>query len=90
MKVSRETWRQFMHPGNILNDSHRLNQITIPVCFLFGEKDRAIPPKLQHQMADMIPTAEKMVYPDEGHGVVAENPEQVMKDMVAFFNTLQS
>lgn len=90
MKVSRDTWRQFMHPGNVLDNPQNLKQIKIPVCFIFGEKDRAIPPIQQHQMADLMPTAKKVVYLDEGHGVVAENPHQVMKDMFDFFITIQT
>jgi pimeloyl-ACP methyl ester carboxylesterase len=34
MKVSRETWRQFMHPDNNLGDLRNLNQVKIPVCFI--------------------------------------------------------
>lgn len=89
MKVSRETWRQFMHPGNVLGDPRNLMQVKIPVCFIFGEKDQVISPTQQHQMADLIPTAKKVMYLDEGHAVVAESPRQVMKDMFEFFVTVQ-
>ena len=86
MKVSRETWRQYMHPGNTLGYLQKLNQVKIPVCFIFGEQDRTIPPARQHQMADRVPTAKKVVYRNEGRSVVAESPRRVMKDMFEFID----
>ena len=84
MRVSRNTWRQYLHPSNVLDDPRDLRRIRIPVRVIFGAKDRAIPPALTRRMAALIPTADKVEYPLEGHGVVAENPQRVRKDLFEF------
>jgi hypothetical protein len=48
-----------------------------------------IPPHLrQNRLAESIPNAQKIIFKDEGHGMVGEIPEKVFKTMMMFLEQL--
>ena len=88
MLVSRETWMEYLHPSNRILSLDRIRRFEVPTLVMIGNKDHSLPLDLQHQLADIIPNAHKIVFDDEGHGMVIENPEAVFKAMSSFIEQL--
>ncbi|MGV7223963.1 MAG: alpha/beta fold hydrolase [Nitrospinales bacterium] len=84
--VSQETWLQYLHPDNKIQNFNRLKDLTIPTLVIIGEKDKAIPIEFQEAIADTIPKAVKVVMNNEGHAVVIENPKRVLSEINSFLN----
>ena len=88
MLVSKETWAEYMHPGNRVQDLSRLRQLEVPTLVMIGDKDNMLPLAMQHKLAELIPNAQKIVFEGEGHGLAGENPEAVFKAMFSFLEQL--
>ncbi len=84
MLVSRETWQQYLHPSNIIHGFERLHNLRLPTLIIIGAKDKTIPIDKQISLAKIIPQARKIVFKEEGHGVVNENPDEVQKAILSF------
>ena len=82
--VSKETWLQYLHPDNKIQNLNRLKNLTTPTLVIIGEKDKAIPIEFQEDIADTIPKAVKVVMKNEGHAVVIENPKKVLFEINSF------
>ena len=61
-----------------------LPSITAPTLVLAGSRDVFTPPRVQRRMADLIPRAEIVWFPDGGHLLPAEEPEGISKAIVEF------
>ena len=53
-----------------------LSTINVPTLVVTGEKDSIVPPKIQHELARKIPSAQLEVIPNAGHAVFGENPDK--------------
>lgn len=82
--VSKETWLQYLHPDNKIQNLNRLKKLTTPALVIIGEKDKAIPIEFQEYIADTIPKAVKVMMKNEGHAVVIENPKKVLVEINSF------
>ena len=82
--VSKETWLQYLHPDNKIQNFNRLKNLTMPTLVIIGEKDKAIPIEFHENIADTIPKAVKVVMNNEGHAVVIENPKKVLSEINSF------
>jgi pimeloyl-ACP methyl ester carboxylesterase len=82
--VTKETWLEYGHPSNRIHDLDRLAQVNVPTLVMIGEKDNVLPLDVQHQIADTIPHAKKIVFEGEGHGIVGEIPGRVFEAMRSF------
>ncbi len=62
--------------------------IQAPTLVLWGAKDRLLPWRDQEAMAESIQDSVLKIYPDVGHLVLWECPEQVAEDTTAFLTAL--
>ncbi|MEM9797579.1 MAG: alpha/beta fold hydrolase BchO [Pseudomonadota bacterium] len=58
--------------------------IGVPVLLLAGERDRAVPPRISHDMAKRLPDARLHVMPDVGHLMHEEAPAEVARAVLDF------
>jgi pimeloyl-ACP methyl ester carboxylesterase len=86
--VSRHTWAEYGRNDNRIHSLDRLRQFGAPTLVMIGGKDRILPLDVQHQIAETIPNAQKVVFEDEGHGMVGEAPERVFGAMRSFLDEL--
>ena len=82
--VSKETWLQYLHPDNKINNMNRLKSLTVPTLIIIGEKDKSVPIEFQEDIADTIHKAVKVVMKNEGHAVVIEKPKKVLAEINSF------
>lgn len=80
-RVRRDYWE-----GVALTLDHRsrLGEIGAPTLILWREQDPLLPREDQERMAAEIPAATLEAYPETGHMVHWERPEQVVRDLEAF------
>ncbi len=85
LKVPARVWRDYWE-GVALTLDHRarLCEIGVPTLILWGEHDPLLPHEEQERLAVAIPNAALKTYPDTGHLVHWERPEQVVRDLEAF------
>jgi non-heme chloroperoxidase len=62
----------------------QLRDIDVPTLILWGEQDALFPREEQERLAAAIPGATLKIYPETGHAVHWERPEQVVRDLDAF------
>ena len=64
----------------------RLGEITAPTLVMHGTDDRLIPPDNGRLLAEHIPGARFILYPDAGHLFFIERAAEVNRDIRAFLN----
>jgi branched-chain amino acid transport system permease protein len=87
--VTKETWLEYGHPSNLIQSLDRLAHLDVPTLVMIGEKDNVLPLDVQHQIADTIPHAKKIVFEGEGHGIVGEIPGRVFQAMHSFLEEVK-
>jgi pimeloyl-ACP methyl ester carboxylesterase len=65
-------------------DPAALARIAVPTLILWGEEDRLLPPDQGRWLADHIPGARLIVYPDTGHLPMEERPDATARDVAAW------
>jgi non-heme chloroperoxidase len=85
LKLPTRVWRDYME-GVILTPDHasRLGEINAPTLLVWGEQDAFFPREEQERLAREIPNAKLEVYPETGHAVHWERPEEFVRDLEAF------
>ena len=87
LKLPARVWRDYME-GSVLSIDHdyvvQLREIDVPTLILWGEQDALFPREEQERLAAAIPGCTLKVYPESGHVVHWERPEQVVRDLEAF------
>jgi non-heme chloroperoxidase len=85
LKLPARVWRDYWE-GVILTPDHasRLGEIKALTLILWGEQDAFFPREEQERLARAIPDATFKAYPETGHAVHWERPEQVVRDLEAF------
>jgi pimeloyl-ACP methyl ester carboxylesterase len=83
LKLPARVWRDYFE-GVVLADAAQLREIKAPTLIMWGEHDTYPPREEQERFAREIPDATLKVYPDTGHAVHWERPEQVVRDLEAF------
>ena len=78
-------WRDYMQ-GVVLTPDHaaQLGEIDVPTLILWGKQDAMFSREEVERLARMIPDATLKVYPESGHAVHWERPEQFVRDLEAF------
>lgn len=87
LKLPARIWRDYMEGAvsSIERDYVvELREINVPTLILWGEQDALFPREEQERLAAAIPDATLKVYPESGHAVHWERPEQVVRDLEAF------
>ena len=59
-------------------------EIEVPTLILWGEQDPLFPREEQERLVGTISGATLKVYPETGHAVHWDRPEQVVRDLEAF------
>jgi len=87
LKLPARVWRDHMEQA-VLSIDHdyvvELREIDVPTLILWGEQDPLFPREEQERLAGAIPGATLKVYPETGHAVHWDRPEQVVRDLEAF------
>lgn len=77
--------RMAAHKMVFIDIYSRLPEIQIPCLVLGAAEDQAIPPPYQEAIFKELPQARLKIYPESGHFVIIEKPEEVAADLTAFF-----
>jgi non-heme chloroperoxidase len=85
LKIPARVWRDYWE-GVVLAPDHasRLREIEAPTLIIWGEKDAVFSREDPERLAGAIPGATLKVYPETGHAVHWERPEQFVRDLEAF------
>ncbi len=87
LKLPAHVWRDYLEQA-VLSIDHdyvvELREIKAPTLILWGEQDALFPREEQERLAAAISGATLKVYPETGHAVHWERPEQVVRDLEAF------
>jgi non-heme chloroperoxidase len=87
LKLPARVWRDYME-GAVLSIDHdyvvQLREINVPTLILWGEQDAMFSREEEEQLARTIPDATLKVYPETGHAVHWERPEEVVRDLEEF------
>jgi non-heme chloroperoxidase len=87
LKLPARVWRDYLEQAGLSIDHDyvvELREIKAPTLILWGEQDALFPREEQERLAAAIPDATLKVYPETGHAVHWERPEQVVRDLEAF------
>jgi pimeloyl-ACP methyl ester carboxylesterase len=66
----------------------RVDQIQLPTLLICGGNDRLTPPKFSHYLRDHLPNAQLVEFPQAGHMVMLEHPDEVTMAINEFVQTL--
>src|SRR5919202_4334054 len=87
VKLPARVWRDVME-GTVLSlgPDHevQLREMNVPTLIMCGEQDALFPREEHERLAAAIPNATLEVYPETGHDVHWERPEQVVRDLEVF------
>ena len=87
LKLPARVWRDYLE-GAVLSIDHdyvlELREIEVPTLILWGEQDPLFPREEQERLSAAIPEATLKVYPETGHAVHWDRPEQVVHDLESF------
>jgi non-heme chloroperoxidase len=85
LKIPARVWRDYWE-GVVLAPDHasRLREIEAPTLIIWSEKDAVFSREDPERLAGAIPGATLKVYPETGHAVHWERPEQFVRDLEAF------
>jgi pimeloyl-ACP methyl ester carboxylesterase len=84
LKVPAHVWRATMEGFFATDDKHRLGQIKAPTLILWGNRETIFTRHEQDLLVNTIASAELKVYPETGHALHWERPEQFVKDLEVF------
>ena len=86
LKLPARVWRDYWEGVVLTPNDHaaRLGEIDAPTLILWGEQDVVFSREDQEQLAGAIPGATLRVYPDTGHAVHWDRPEEVVGDLEEF------
>ena len=89
--AARRLFSQVMSlpPARLTEPRESLRRITVPTLVLWGEKDRALPARIAHQLQGDIPNAELVIVPDCGHFLQEEQPQLVVEHLLRFLREEQ-
>jgi non-heme chloroperoxidase len=91
LKLPARVWRDFWE-GVVLTPDHaaRLDEIAAPTLILWGEQDAVFSREDSERLAAAIPGAILKVYPETGHAVHWEHPEEFVQDLETFMKDASS
>ena len=85
LKLPARVWRDYWEGvARAPYDAARLGEIDAPTLIMWGEQDIIFSREDQEQLAGAIPGATLRVYPDTGHAVHWDRPEEVVGDLEEF------
>jgi pimeloyl-ACP methyl ester carboxylesterase len=86
-KLPAHVWRGALAGCLAVDYTPDLAKIRVPVLLLRGEQDTVFPQAAQDALATGLVRAVLQVYPETGHAIHWERPEQVAQDLKDFFTS---
>ncbi|RAK52709.1 alpha/beta fold hydrolase [Phenylobacterium deserti] len=91
VRVSEATWRAMLSAGSDVGTPEtsllrRAPQIRKPVLVANGVEDNMIPTIQSYALAQALPQARLILYPDAGHAFMFQYPQLVGRDVAAFLD----
>jgi pimeloyl-ACP methyl ester carboxylesterase len=65
----------------------RLGRIEVPTLVMHGELDRLVPPENGRLLAEKIPGAELVMFPDASHLMFTDQPERMVSTVLRFLRS---
>jgi pimeloyl-ACP methyl ester carboxylesterase len=90
LKLPARVWRGLIGGMLATEPAIGLGQSRIPTLVLWGDRDSAFPRTEQDSLVRMIGTADLQVYPETGHALHWERPDQFVRDLRAFMERTTS
>lgn len=84
LKVPAIVWQQAMDGMLAEDHASELVNITAPTLVLYGDEDAYFTAAEQEELAHLIPNSALVIYPQTGHGIHAELPRAVVRDLRRF------
>lgn len=84
MKLPARVWQAALDGLLASDGTVDLGQISPPTLVLWGEQDGVFPRSEQTALAETIPDATLKIYPETGHALHWERPQQFVDDLLAF------
>lgn len=87
LQADPRSYRRAMRSLARVDTRPRLAEIQAPTLIVTGERDTTVPPELQAELASSIPGARRVVIPDAGHAVTADQPDRFNQVLIDFFSS---
>jgi non-heme chloroperoxidase len=84
LKLPARIWKSALDGFLAVDDAADLGRITVPTLLMWGDRDEFFSREEVDGLAAVIPGSLLHVYPETGHTVQWERPEQVASDLIAF------
>lgn len=84
LKLSANVWRAALAGQLAADYMNHLHLIRTPVLILRGDRDTVFPPDAQDSLVTGLKTAVSKVYPETGHALHWERPEEFVHDLEGF------
>jgi pimeloyl-ACP methyl ester carboxylesterase len=84
LKVPARVWRATMEGFFATDYRSQLGRIKAPTLILWGERETIFPRPEQDSLVNSLANADLKVYPETGHALHWERPEQFVKDLEDF------
>lgn len=86
LKLPARVWRAAFKGLVEDNDDRRLNSIRVRTLILWGDRDTVFSRSEQEVLISRLPNAALKIYPETGHALHWERPEQFAHDLKQFIN----
>lgn len=84
LKVPARVWQDALEGFVAEDTTAELAEIKVPTLIVWGNQDTVFPLADQQALANGIPRARLLIYPQTGHGVHWERPRRFTEDLVDF------
>jgi len=84
LKVPARVWKEIVAGMMATDPVADLEQHRIPTLILWGDRDGGFPRSEQEALVAAIPGAVLKVYPETGHALHWERPDEFVRDLEAF------
>lgn len=90
LKVPARVWHEMFSGLLDYDDTSELSRIDAPALLIWGDRDGLVSREMQDLLADRMPRAELIVYPEVGHTPRWEDPQRFSDDLTTFVERLKA
>jgi pimeloyl-ACP methyl ester carboxylesterase len=84
--VDKRLFRALLEQESQTSIEDQLKEISAPVLLICGERDKAIPPAVQHDIARKVQRCKEVVFSTEGHMLPNESAPMVAREILTFLD----